>query len=87
MNIEHMTAQERSRRAKDLLDDPFLQHVLSMMEQAYIEAWKNSPRDDWDAREGAYSRLFALTEFRADLKKVATESAINAFNRRSREVI
>lgn len=87
MNIENMTAEQRSRRAKDLLDDPFLEHVLGQLELKYVEAWRTSNLNDYDIRDQAYQRLQALYEFRADLELIATESAINAFNRRSREVI
>lgn len=87
MNVESMTADERSRRAQDLLDDPFLQHVLDMLELKYVDAWRSSAYDDYELRGQAYERLNALHEFRADLEMIATESAIRAFNRRSREVI
>lgn len=87
MTIETMTADERSRRAKDFLDDPFIQHVLDTLELKYIDAWRTSAYDDSEIRGQAYERLNALHEFRADLEMIATESAINAFNRRSREVI
>jgi len=82
-----MTPDERSRRASELLDDPFIQHVLDMMELKYVDTWRTSRIDDWDIRTQAYERLQALYEFRADLEMFATESAIRAFNRRSREVI
>jgi len=82
-----MTADERSRRASELLDDPFLQHVLDALELKYVEAWRTSALNDYDIRDQAYQRLNALHEFRADLEMIATESAIRAFNRRSREVI
>jgi hypothetical protein len=87
MNISSMTAEQRSRRAKELLDDPFLEHVLGQLELKYVEAWRTSNLSDYDIRDQAYQRLQALYEFRADLELIATESAINAFNRRSREVI
>ena len=87
MNIDNMTAVERSRRAKELLDDPFLEHVLGQLELKYVEAWRTSNLNDYDIRDQAYQRLQSLYEFCADLELIATESAINAFNRRSREVI
>lgn len=87
MNVENMTPEERSRRASELLDDPFIQHVLDMMELKYIDAWRSSGQADYEIRDQAYYRLQALHEFRADLEMIATESAIRAFNRRSREVI
>ena len=87
MNIETMTADERSRRAKQLLDDPFIEHVLGRLELKYVETWRTSNLSDYDIRDQAYQRLQALYEFCADLELIATESAINAFNRRSREVI
>lgn len=87
MNVESMTAEERSRRAQELLDDPFIQYVLDQMELKYVDAWRTSAYDDYDTRGQAYKRLQALYEFRADLEMIATESAIRAFNRRSREVI
>jgi hypothetical protein len=87
MNVNSMTAEERSRRAKELLDDPFIEHVLGQLELKYVEAWRTSGLNDYDIREQAFTRLQALYEFRADLEVIATESAINAFNRRSREVI
>lgn len=87
MNISSMTAEQRSRRAKEILDDPFLEHVLGQLELKYVEAWRTSNLSDYDIRDQAYQRLQALYEFRADLELIATESAINAFNRRSREVI
>jgi hypothetical protein len=87
MSIDRMTPEERSRRASELLDDPFIQHVLDMMELKYVDIWRTSAYDDYDTRGQAYERLQALYEFRADLEMIATESAIRAFNRRSREVI
>lgn len=82
-----MTADERSRRAQELLDDPFVQHVLDTLELKYVDAWRTSAYEDYEIRGQAYERLQALHEFRADLELIATESAIRAFNRRSREVI
>jgi hypothetical protein len=87
MTIENMTADERSRRASEMLDDPFLNYVLDRLELKYIDAWRTSNYQDFETRSEAYERLNALHEFRADLELIATESAINAFNRRSREVI
>lgn len=87
MSFDGLSAEERSRHARDLIDHPFFQYVMERLERSYVEAWKQSARDDWDAREGAHARLHALYEFRADLESIATESAIKAFNRRSREVI
>ena len=87
MAIEHMTAVERSRRAKELLDDPFLEHFLGQLELKYVEAWRTSNLNDYDIRDQAFQRLQALYEFRADLEVIATESAVTAFNRRQREAI
>lgn len=82
-----MTADERSRRANELLDDPFINYVLDRLELKYIDAWRTSKYEDYETRSEAFERLNALHEFRADLEMIATESAIRAFNRRSREVI
>ena len=87
MSIENMTADERSRRASEMLDDPFLNYVLDRLELKYIDAWRSSKYEDYETRSEAFGRLNALHEFRADLELIATESAIRAFNRRSREVI
>lgn len=87
MSVENWTAEQRSERASELLDDPLIQHVLDMMELKYVDAWRSSGYGDTDIRDQAYQRLQALHEFRADLEMFATESAIRKFNRRSREVI
>ena len=87
MNVENMTPEERSRRASELLDDPFLQYVLDRLELKYVDTWRTSKYEDYELRSEAFERLNALHEFRADLEMIATESAIRAFNRRSREVI
>lgn len=87
MSVENWTPEQRSERASQLLDDPLLQHVLDMMELKYVDTWRSSAYDDYELRGQAYERLQALYEFRADLEMFATESAIRAFNRRSREVI
>ena len=87
MSFDNLPPEERSRLADALLDNPFLQYVLDTMELKYVEAWRTSSHDEWDKRDQAYQRLNALHEFRADLELIATESAIRAFNRRSREVI
>ena len=82
-----MNSDERSRRANELLDDPFINYVLDRLELKYIDAWRTSKYEDYETRSEAFERLNALHEFRADLEMIATESAIRAFNRRSREVI
>lgn len=87
MSVEHWTAEQRSERANELLDDPLIQHVFDTLEMRYVDAWRASKYDDYGVREQAYERLMALHEFRADLEMIATDSAIKAFNRRSREVI
>ncbi len=60
----------RAREAELLLENPLLNNSLDLIERTWEEAWRSTAPNDTDKREQAYRMLYALTEFRSELRTV-----------------
>ena len=63
-----MTPRERSELARQLLDNPLFDAVLSEIEQAAIEAAINAPALADDIRAASLSEVRAIRAFRSKLR-------------------
>jgi hypothetical protein len=53
-----------SQRAKELLNDPLIQRTFEIMEEKYIEAWKDSDLEDIKGREILWQLNWAIGQVR-----------------------
>jgi hypothetical protein len=77
--LPQAVAQDTTRlgyAAKRLLDDPVLQLAFDMLEDDFIERWKDTPLGEGDAREEWYRMLYALTELQAKLRGLLDNAQI-----------
>ena len=58
---------EESRRAEELLNDPLIQKTFQIMEEKYIDAWKNSDLEDTKGREILWQLIWAIGQVRSHL--------------------
>ena len=56
---------EESRRAEELLNDPLIQKTFEIMEQKYIDAWKDSDLEDAKGREILWQLVWAIGQVQA----------------------
>ena len=58
---------EESRRAEELLNDTLIQKTFQIMEEKYIDAWKNSDLEDTKGREILWQLIWAIGQVRSHL--------------------
>lgn len=68
--------QERERDAKRILEEPLVKEAFDVLEQGFIEAWKNSAVDATDSREHLYGLLQCLEAFKLHFRSVLEEGQI-----------
>jgi len=56
---------EESRRAEELLNDPLIQKTFQLMEEKYINAWKESDLEDSKGREILWQLIWAIGQVRS----------------------
>ena len=56
---------EESRRAEELLNDPLIQKTFQLMEEKYIDAWKESDLEDSKGREILWQLIWAIGQVRS----------------------
>jgi hypothetical protein len=67
--LEHADTEiARAHDAKALLENPLLIEALDLIERTWEQGWRNTAPEDTEKREKAYRMLFALTEFKAELR-------------------
>ena len=54
-----------SQRAEELLNDPLIKQTFEIMEQKYIEAWKDSDLEDAKGREILWQLIWAIGQVRS----------------------
>ena len=54
-----------SQRAEELLNDPLIKQTFEIMEQKYIEAWKDSDLEDAKGREILWQLIWAIGQVKA----------------------
>jgi len=59
-----------SQRAKELLDDPFIQKIFQDLESKYIDAWKESDPKDSHGREVLFQLQWAIAEVQSHLSVI-----------------
>jgi len=72
---------ELGEEARKLLDNPVLQLALSRVEEKLVASWKNTAAGDDTAREAAYSLLWGLKQFKAELGLMIAEAGMAERNR------
>jgi hypothetical protein len=73
MSVE---ANEKARRARALLNDPFFREVLQALKEESLESVVNSLPEEADLREEAYRDLRALDRLREQLKSYSIDVKI-----------
>ena len=58
-------ALKDSQRAEELLNDPLIKQTFEIMEQKYIEAWKDSDLEDAKGREILWQLIWAIGQVKA----------------------
>lgn len=61
----------RATRARQLLADAMLVEAFDALERTYIEAWKDSPARDSQAREALWQAVQVVGKVRTHLESVA----------------
>jgi len=54
-----------SQRAEELMNDPLIQRTFEIMEQKYIDAWKDSDPKDSTGREILWQLIWAIEQVQA----------------------
>ena len=61
----------RAAHARTLLSDELMAEAFGTLEREYIEAWRNSPARDAQAREALWQAVQIVGKVRAHLQSVA----------------
>lgn len=75
-------AEKLSAHAKQMLADPLFTEVLKTVEEAFIGHWRRAA--DPGTRENAWHALNSLELVKIELKSIADNAAVTAFNKRMR---
>lgn len=67
---------QRADRAAQLLAEPLIADTLALIEQEYIEEWKNSPARDVDGREKLWLMVKTVRKFQSELESVIATGQI-----------
>ncbi len=68
--------ENRSERAKTLLDDEFFQEVMDVLKKQQIDVIINSNENDCDLRENSYRNIRVLDLIVAHLQGIADSDKI-----------
>ena len=68
--------ENRSERAKTLLDDEFFQEVMDVLKKQQIDVIINSNENDCDLRENSYRNIRVLDLIVAHLQGIADSNKI-----------
>lgn len=68
--------ENRSERAKTLLDDEFFQEVIDVLKKQQIDVIINSNENDCDLRENSYRNIRVLDLIVAHLQGIADSDKI-----------
>jgi hypothetical protein len=71
-----VTPSERSRLARDILDNEVFTEACGEIEKTLKDSWKATPPDAWKRREGLYERLQALEDIKAQLQTFIDTAAL-----------
>lgn len=69
-------AISRGKRAKILMDDELLTEAFSLLEAAYVEAWRKSHSLDNAGREKLYVAVNIIGKVRQHLEHVAADGSL-----------
>lgn len=75
--------QATALRAQQLMDDPLVQEIFSMLERRYIQEWRSTGPGEGEKREMAHAAVRAIDDFRARLSVMASAPKVNAHNNRN----
>lgn len=72
-----MTPNEKSRLAREALDNPVIEEAFDAIEMSIYAEWKSSSPDQWKGRERTYERLQALLDLKAQLQTFIDTAALD----------
>lgn len=70
MDGKRLEEQDRGAKAEALLRNPMLQEAFQMLEEKYLDAWKNSPVKAQDGREKLFQMYQNLKAVQGHLEEV-----------------
>jgi len=70
MDGKRLEEQDRGAKAEALLRNPMLQEAFQMLEEKYLDAWKNSPVKAQDDREKLFQMYQNLKAVQGHLEEV-----------------
>jgi len=70
MDGKRLEEQDRGAKAEALLRNPMLQEAFEMLEEKYLDAWKNSPVKATDDREKLFQMYQNLIAVKGHLEEV-----------------
>jgi hypothetical protein len=76
---------EQQRHAEALASDELLDAVFDSLIAKYTQMWRGSPKESSSGREHLYLMVLATEELRGELRNVAANRKIAAYNNRSRK--
>lgn len=79
-----ISAEDLSRRAKQLLDDEVIQQVFASLEGRYMNEWRNTSPADIQKREAAHAAVRALDDLKTKLSSLANAPKVEAHNARGK---
>lgn len=78
-----MTADEKARKAKEILEDTVFQAILADLETKYVSDWRNTQPADLPKREAAYAAIRVMEDIKGKLHSVANAPKVDAHNNRN----
>lgn len=78
-----MDANEKARRAKEIVEDPVFLQILADLEAKYISDWRNTQPADLQKREGAYASIRGLQDIVGKLNSTVSAPKVDAHNNRN----
>lgn len=78
-----MDTQEIARRARELEGDTLVAHIFAILKERYVNEWCNSPPNELQKRETAYSAIRALEDIKGKISSLANAPKVEAHNNRN----
>lgn len=77
-----LTPEQRSQRAKDLINDPVLTEIINSVKAEALADWVSTGMTDSEKREAAWHRYVAVQIVVDKLHAAASDAAVRKFNAR-----
>jgi hypothetical protein len=78
-----MDAQEKARRAKEIMEDEVFLGILSDLEAHYVSVWRNTQPAELQKRETAFAAIRVMDDLKGKLHSAATAPKVDAHNNRN----